>query len=122
MKKRILVVEDDPQTAALLAKLLSMDYEVVQVSDGAEALWELQQDPPPDLFVADVMLPEMDGLSVIREMKQNPRTRGIPVIIITAKDSPKDVIEGINTGAKHYITKPFKGAEVLDKVKRAIGV
>ncbi len=122
MKKRILVVEDDPQTSALLAKLLSMDYEVVQVDDGAEALWELQKDPPPDLLVADVMLPEVDGLSVIREMKSNPRTKGIPVIIITAKDSPKDVIEGINTGAKHYITKPFKGAEVLDKVKKAIGV
>lgn len=121
MKKRILVAEDDPQTSSLLVKLLSLDYEMVAVGDGAEALWELQQDPLPDLVVADLMIPEVDGISMIREMKANPRTRKIPVIIITAKDNPRDVIEGINAGAKHYIVKPFKGSDVLEKVKKLIG-
>lgn len=121
MKKRILVAEDDPQSATLLSRILSQDYELVSVEDGAEALWELQQGPAPDLVVADLMMPEVDGLTLIREMKANPKLKRIPVIIITAKDSAKDVIEGINVGAKHYITKPFKGVEVLEKVKKLIG-
>jgi len=120
-KKRILLAEDDPQSAALLTRLLSVDYEIIEVADGAEALWELQQAPAPDLVLADLMMPEMDGLTMIREMKSNPKLKRIPVIIITAKDGAKDVIEGINVGAKHYIVKPFKGVDVLEKVRKLIG-
>lgn len=120
-KKRILVAEDDPESAALLSRMLSLDYEIIPVEDGAEALWELQQGVPPDLALIDLMMPEVDGLTLIKEMKANPKTKKIPVIIITAKDGAKDVIEGINVGAKHYIVKPFKSADVLGKVKKLIG-
>ena len=119
--ERVLLVEDDSSIREVAS--LGLDgagLRVVTAANGREALARFRADPY-DLVVLDVMLPEVDGLAMIKEMKANPRTRAIPVIIITAKDSPRDVIDGINSGAKHYITKPFKGVQVLEKVKKTIG-
>jgi len=65
-------------------------------------------------------MPRLDGLALSKKMKENPNTARIPVIMLTAKGSPKDVIGGINAGARAYLTKPFKQEELLEKAKRAL--
>lgn len=120
-RKRILVVEDDEDLLRMLQHMLVALGRVVKASDGAEALERLQRDTAFDLVVTDLMMPRMDGLALAKRMKADARLAHIPVLMLTAKDTPKDVIAGINAGARHYITKPFKQQELLEKVKRALG-
>jgi DNA-binding response OmpR family regulator len=119
-KKRILVVEDDLAIARMLEKILTADYEVVVAHDGAEALKAARQ-KAPDLALLDVMLPGMDGLRLAERLKRELGLGKIPIIFLTAKDSPLDVVRGIQVGARHYLTKPFKLEEVRDKVAKALG-
>lgn len=120
-KRRIMIVEDDPEINLLLRKVLERGYEVLQAKDGREALNTLNRIPPPDLVIADIMMPNLDGLSMVKAMKNHPVMKRIPVIFLTAKSGSMDVISGISAGAKHYITKPFKIDEVLSKVKKVLG-
>jgi DNA-binding response OmpR family regulator len=119
-KKRILVVEDDHAIARMLEKILKPDYEVVVAHDGAEAMKAARQNAP-DLALLDVMLPGMDGLRLAERLKRDLGLGKIPIIFLTAKDSPLDVVRGIQVGARHYLTKPFKLEEVRDKVAKALG-
>lgn len=119
--RRILVAEDDSDLLLMLKRMLSPLGQVVTVSDGVAALETLQSDPDFDLLVTDLMMPRMDGLTLARRMKRDTKLSRIPVLMLTAKNTPKDVIAGINAGARHYVTKPFKHQELLDKVKRALG-
>lgn len=119
--KRILVVEDDEDLLRMLQHMLVSLGQVVRAADGAEALAQLQRDAQFDLVITDLMMPRMDGLTLAKRMKADPRLASIPVLMLTAKNTPKDVIAGINAGARHYITKPFKQRELLEKVKRALG-
>ncbi len=119
-KKRILIVEDDEVNTRILTKILTPAFDVVAVADGAQALRALEKDPIPDLVIADVMMPNVDGLSLVRTMKGHPRTKGVPVILVTAKSAPRDVIDGINAGARHYVTKPFRMEDILQKVKKIL--
>ncbi len=75
----------------------------------------------PHLLLLDVMMPGLDGLAVARQARSLPQMQSVPVIFLTAKDGPMDVIKGIQYGARHYITKPFKIDEVLSKVKKSLG-
>jgi len=120
-RKKILVVEDDPEIALLLRKVLEKQYAVEHAGDGRAALRVMEHPPQPDLVIADVMMPQLDGISMVRFMKANPNLKKIPVIFLTAKTSSHDVISGISAGAKHYITKPFKIDDVLKKVQSVIG-
>ncbi len=120
--KRILVVEDDADVRRMLQHMLVSLGQVVPAADGVEALSHLERDPSFDLVVTDLMMPEMDGLTLSKRMKSHPRLARIPVLMLTAKNTPKDVIAGINAGARHYVTKPFKQQELLEKVKRALGI
>jgi DNA-binding response OmpR family regulator len=76
--------------------------------------------PRPDLLLLDIMMPGLDGLDVARRVRLNPELKKIPIIFLTAKSTPGDVIKGIQHGARSYITKPFKLDEVLSKVKKAL--
>jgi DNA-binding response OmpR family regulator len=120
-KKRILIAEDDLSIATLLARLLGKQYEVTLVQDGNAALAKASQDPPPHLILLDVMMPGIDGFGLAQRLKLLPQLKGVPVIFITAKDGPMDVIKGIQLGARSYITKPFKLDAVLAKVQKALG-
>jgi len=120
--KRILVVEDDPELLEMIRRMLAPLGEVVTAGNGAEALARLERDSRFDLVVTDLMMPEMDGLTLAQRMKAAPALARIPVVMLTAKNRPGDVIAGINAGARHYVTKPFKQQELLDKVQRALGV
>jgi DNA-binding response OmpR family regulator len=120
---RILLIEDDPALAKLMKKaLVASGYEVEHAEDGLAGLMRVDEAPKkPDLLVVDVMMPELDGLSLVRALKTQGATRRIPVIFVTAKADPKTIAEGISVGAKFYITKPFTIDDLLSKVKRALG-
>lgn len=118
--ERILIVEDDPSVRTLLNKSLSArGYQISMVKDGLEALTALETDRP-DLMIVDIMMPRVDGMTFVEAIKKNPDTKRIPVIFLTAKNDPRSMIEGINVGAKFYITKPFQLDELISKVEKAI--
>jgi DNA-binding response OmpR family regulator len=117
----VMVVEDDPAIREMLIRSLSASYRVYDASDGQEALEALQRWDAPDLLVLDVMMPRMDGLALARALKGENKTKSIPIIFLTGLDSAKDVVQGINAGARHYLTKPFKIQDLLSKVSKILG-
>lgn len=121
VRKRIVVAEDDPAIATMLQKVLSQHYDVVLAQDGRQALALAQTQPKPSLLMLDVMMPGMDGHAVAAEVRKSADLKSVPIIFLTAKSSASDVIKGIQSGARHYITKPFKIDDVLAKVKKVLG-
>jgi len=116
-RKRILVAEDDDAIATLLVKTLSLDHDVTLARNGHEAL-SLATKLRPDLLVLDVMMPGIDGLQVSRLVRKLEGLGKVPIVFVTAKDRPTDVIKGIQYGARHYITKPFKLSDVREKIAK----
>lgn len=120
-KRKILIVEDEESLLKLESILLSSKgYTVTGVMDGKAALEALAADRP-DLVLLDIMLPLLDGFEVCRRIKENPETRGIPVVILTAKKSRDDMEHGKRVGADAYITKPFKSATVIEIIQGLLG-
>ncbi len=118
IKNKILIVEDEESLLKLESILLtSRGYEVVVASNGRQALEAVKNDNP-DLVLLDIMLPELDGFEVCRQIKTNPDTEAIPVIMVTAKKTGDDMTRGEQVGADWYITKPFKSAMVLETIQR----
>ncbi len=117
----ILVVEDDPSISMLIRKALEhKGYVVVTASDGESALVKCVEHRPAALIL-DVNLPKLDGLTVAKRVKAVPNLKQTPIIFLTAMDRPGDMIAGIQAGAKHYLTKPFKVDELLNKVTKLVG-
>jgi len=121
IRKRIVVAEDDPAIALMLEKMLSKTYDVSLARDGHQAIALAVTPPRPALVMLDVMMPGIDGLGVAAELRKMPELKSVPIIFLTAKSGATDVIKGIQVGARHYITKPFKIDEVLAKVKKVLG-
>jgi DNA-binding response OmpR family regulator len=118
--EHILIIEDDPSVRTLLDKsLTARGYKVSLVKDGLEGLTRLEQERP-DLILVDIMMPRLDGMTFVRALKGDKDQKSIPVIFLTAKNDPKSMIDGINVGAKFYVTKPFQIDELLDKVKKCL--
>jgi two-component system alkaline phosphatase synthesis response regulator PhoP/two-component system response regulator VicR len=116
--KKILVVDDEKHIVRLVqANLDRAGYEVVTAGDGKEALQKVASENP-DLVVLDVMMPYMDGFEVLQNLRRNPVTRDIPVIMLTAKAQDADVFKGWQSGVDCYLTKPFNPMELLSFVKR----
>jgi DNA-binding response OmpR family regulator len=120
-RPRILIVEDDPDIAQFLGRYLRQRYEVETAVDGVAGLAALLRPPPPDLVIADVMMPKMNGFTMITKMREQLTTARPPVIFITARDQPADVVKGIQAGARHYMTKPVRLDDLDKKVLKAIG-
>jgi len=115
-KKEILVVEDQPELMKLECLLLqSRGYSVKGVSDGKSAL-EYMVEHSPDLVLLDIMIPGIDGFEVCRQIKSNEATKGVPVIMLTARMTREDMAKGEQVGADAYITKPFRSANVLSTI------
>lgn len=118
MKKKILIVEDDPSLLRLESILLALrGYEVKGVGDGQAAL-ETVTTMKPDLLLLDIMLPKIEGLEVCRQIKANEATHHIPVVLVTSKKSDEDLARGEEAGADGYITKPFRSAMVIETIQR----
>ena len=114
MSARILVVDDVPANVKLLEARLSAEYfDVMTASNGAEAL-ALASRAECDIILLDVMMPDMDGFEVCRRLKSNPATHFIPVVMVTALDSPADRVRGLDAGADDFLTKPVSDLVLMD--------
>jgi DNA-binding response OmpR family regulator len=121
-RPRILVVEDDQDLLRMMQRMLSVIADVSTAPDGEAATKLLGAGALPDLVITDWMMPRKDGLTLVKEMKQHTTWKRIPVIVLTAKTAPRDVIAGINAGVRHYLTKPFKPDELIAKVKKILRI
>ena len=118
MAKKILAVDDERHIVRLIqVNLERAGYEVVTAYDGKEALKKIA-DERPDMVILDVMMPVMDGLETLKQIRANPLTRQLKVIMLTAKAQDKDVFVGYSQGTDIYLTKPFNPMESLTFVKR----
>lgn len=118
MPRKILAVDDEKHIVKLVqVNLERQGYEVVTANDGKEALQKVEEEHP-DLLVLDVMMPYMDGFEVLQNLRRNPSTRDIPVIMLTAKAQDADVFKGWQSGVDCYLTKPFNPMELISFVKR----
>ncbi len=120
MTARVLVVDDVPANVKLLeAKLSAEYYEVLTAVNGQHAL-EVAESEMPDIILLDVMMPVMDGFTACRKLKENPRLRHIPVIMVTALDQPSDRVQGLTSGADDFISKPIKNNPLFPRVRSLI--
>lgn len=118
--KKILIVEDEPDVASLLALMLkSRGHDIIEAGDGQEAL-EKARSERPDLIILDIMLPRLDGYKVARMLKFDENFSHIPIIMVTAKIQEKDKKTGLEMGADAYITKPFDTAMLLEKINEIL--
>lgn len=114
-RTRILIVEDNREVAYYTGTLLTPHYEVFYATDGEEGLEKARQ-LMPDVVITDVMMPRMDGMELCRRIRQDELTCHIPVIVVTAKVTEKDRLEGLHAGATAYLNKPFNAEELLTMV------
>ena len=116
----VLVAEDETRIREVLVDILTDDgYEVTEAINGRIALEKVQQQRP-DVILLDVMMPEMDGFQVLKELSGDPSTHSIPVIMVTAKGQENDVVQAIGAGAWGYIRKPWENGEVEAMVLGAL--
>jgi diguanylate cyclase (GGDEF)-like protein len=114
---KLLIVDDVPKNIQVAANLLQKSgYQMAFAQDGPTAL-EQTQTTRFDLILLDVMMPDMDGFEVCRRIKENPASREIPIIFLTAKNDSDSIVQGFHLGAMDYLTKPFNGAELQARVK-----
>ena len=117
MATRILVVDDNIMTLDLVSRSLSrVGFEVTTAESGADALG-IVDDVHPDLIILDVMMPEMDGYEVCRQLREKTNTSHLPILMLTALDSLEEKIRGFEAGADDYMTKPFQPAELQARVR-----
>lgn len=116
-KQTILVVDDTPENLALITNLLKDLYTVKIATSGKKALQIAFSAEPPDLVLLDIMMPEMDGYEVCRQLKSDSQTADIPVIFLTAKSEIDDELKGFDMGAVDYIMKPVSSPIVLARVR-----
>jgi len=118
MPKRVLAVDDEPHIVRLVQVTLERQgYTVIPAYDGKQALEKVESERP-DMVVLDVMMPYLDGFEVLKQLKANPATMDIPVIMLTAKAQDADVFTGWSRGADCYLTKPFNPMELVTFTRR----
>jgi two-component system phosphate regulon response regulator PhoB len=120
MRPKILVVEDEPEAVELVEfNLKQAGFSVIAAADGAAALKKARAESPA-LIILDLMLPEMDGLDVCKQLRRDPASARIPIIMLTAKAAELDRVLGLELGADDYITKPFSTRELVLRVKKLL--
>ncbi|MEM7043255.1 MAG: response regulator [Pseudomonadota bacterium] len=120
MTKRVLLAEDEPNIVESLTFLLERaGFAVMVETDGRKALGAALEDQP-DVLILDVMLPELDGYEVLRQLRSDRRTEKLPVVMLTAKGQREDRETALACGADLFITKPFANAEIIQAVKQLV--
>jgi len=118
MSKKVLIIDDEPDlTRVVQVRLAANGYEVISAEKGEEGLIKAETECP-NLILLDVMMPEMHGLDVLRKLKGNPKTKAMPVVMLTAKDDKESISKARSLGAQDYITKPFNSEALLGAVKK----
>jgi len=119
--KHIFVVDDEPDVVELLETVLGLEgYRVTSATEGRVALRRVLADPP-DLLMLDLMMPDMDGMELLKLLRLDPRGARVPVLIVSAKSGQKDQIGSLQLGADAYICKPFANKELVAQVRQLIG-
>jgi len=120
-KQKIVIMAEDDKTIArlIIFKLEKEGFKVIHFSNG-EGVVEKVVDVFPDVVILDVMMPIKDGISILREIKGNPKTASVPVIILSARGQENDVVKAMEIGASDYISKPFSPSELMVRIKRVI--
>jgi len=118
-KKVILLVEDDSDVRSYIKECLKDNYVIYEAVNGKEALTSIEEDEP-DLIVSDIMMPEMDGLELTRQLKNDLKTCHIPIILLTAKSTLEQRLEGLEEGADSYIPKPFSREHLQIRVRKLL--
>ena len=120
MGQTILVVDDDLRTLKLVGLVLNQEgYDVVAASSGEEAL-EKARAQDPDLIVLDVLMPGLNGYEVAQQLRGDPTTAGVPILMLTAKSDLDDQMTGFEVGADDYLTKPFHRDELVSRVESVL--
>ncbi|KIX12260.1 sensor histidine kinase [Dethiosulfatarculus sandiegensis] len=119
-RPRVLIVDDSDMDAKVLERVLADDYETIRATGGSQALTILKTEPLPHLIMLDVMMPEMSGYEVCREIMNNPDTKRIPVVFVSAMDEITDETRGLGLGACDYIKKPYHKMIVQARVKNQV--
>jgi len=120
MAKKILLIEDYEATVEMLTSILELNgYEVEVAGDGPSGLKKAVS-ARPALILLDIMLPQMSGIEVCQKLKIDPKTKQIPVIIVSVKAANEDVKKGLACGADEYVIKPFDPYDLIEKVKKHI--
>jgi diguanylate cyclase (GGDEF)-like protein len=113
----VFVVDDDPSEIDLISFMLSQNgFEVTTASSGKEYLEKIKKETP-DIIILDVMMPEISGLELLRQIRQDPKTMAIPILLVSALSDTEDIVKGLQEGANDYITKPFNIPVLLARVK-----
>ena len=115
-KHKVLIVDDEASNIKALTSILGTDYTLFAVTNGPDAI-EAAQKHSPDIILLDVVMPEMDGYAVISALKSSEKTKGIPVIFLTAKADPENETRGLELGAEDYVFKPFSRSLLLKRLK-----
>jgi two-component system phosphate regulon response regulator PhoB len=119
-KPRVLIVEDEaPLVTMLRYNLEKAGFEVAEAADGEEALLQIAE-RRPDIVLLDWMLPHISGLEVCRQIRRAPQTRGLPIVMLTARGQEGDRVRGLNSGADDYIVKPFSPGELIARLRAVI--
>ena len=119
--KKILVVEDDPSIRRVIALALkSGGYADVQEVESGDVAVEVAFEKRPDLVLLDLMLPGLDGLDVCRQLRSNPETSAVAIVMLTARGSERDIVAGLDAGANDYVTKPFSKEVLLARIRAAL--
>ncbi len=121
--KRILVVDDEMGARTLIGIMLERGgFEVLKAQNGREALDMLGDTSTPDMFILDVMMPEIDGIQLCRMLRERDDTKLIPILILSARGDAKSVIQGMEAGATDYILKPIFHHNLVDKVRSLLNM
>jgi two-component system phosphate regulon response regulator PhoB len=119
-EKTVLIIEDEEDAAELFAEMMRVSgYRVLKTSKSAPAI-SMMIAEKPDIVLLDIMMPEISGLDILRQMRRDPVLANIPVIVITAKSMPSDIKNGMEAGASTYLTKPVGYLELKEAVERTL--
>ena len=119
--KKILVVEDDPSIRRVIVLALkSGGYSDILEVEAGDVAVNAAFEKRPDLVILDLMLPGLDGLEVCRRLRSNPETSSVAIVMLTAKDSDRDIVAGLDAGANDYVTKPFSKEVLLARIRAAL--
>ena len=120
--KRVFIVDDEPDVVELIETVLELEgYSVSSETNGRQALTRILEDPP-DLVILDLMMPDLDGMELLKLLRAQPQGAGIPVVIVSARTSQLDQIGSLQLGANAYICKPFSNRDLLAQVEQLIGL
>lgn len=118
--KTVLIIEDEEDAAELFAEMMRVSgFRVLKTFNSTPAL-KMMADEKPDVVILDIMMPEISGLDLLRQMRRDPKLAGIPAVVVSAKSMPADIKNGMEAGASSYLTKPVGFLDLKEAVERAL--